>query len=167
MSSKLAGNLGSCGSPRRLRRSAARDRAPGCAGWQIFWHDIFCDDASVGPDNRRQPHDVITASCTDVRDGHPGFDAEQPHELARFAGIVALLFVVPDRTTMSATGRSGFGKAAAGVPDCAMKSWAEADIVKAATKTTTIAVGIRSPAPRRGAPHFACTHPLQRFVESG
>jgi hypothetical protein len=34
----------------------------------------------------------------DVRDSHPGLDAEQAHELARFAGIVALLFVMPDRT---------------------------------------------------------------------
>jgi hypothetical protein len=29
---------------------------------------------------------------------HPGFDAEQPHELPRFVRIVALLFGVPDRT---------------------------------------------------------------------
>ena len=64
---------------------------------QIFGHDIFCDDAAVGSDDRRQPYDVVAAARADVRDCHPGFDAEQTHELAWFAGIVALLFVVPDR----------------------------------------------------------------------
>src|SRR5215472_13499474 len=63
---------------------------------QIFRYDIFCDDAATGTDDRRQPYDVITAARTNVSDGHPGFDPEQAHELARFAGIVALLFVVPD-----------------------------------------------------------------------
>src|SRR5262249_46344029 len=43
-----------------------------------------------------QPYDIIAAACANVRDGHPGFDAEQTHELACFAGSVALLFVVPD-----------------------------------------------------------------------
>ena len=64
---------------------------------QIFGHDIFCDDAAVGSDDRRQPYDVIAAARADVRDGHAGFDAEQTHELAGFAGIVAFLFVAPDR----------------------------------------------------------------------
>src|SRR5437868_6163920 len=43
---------------------------------------------------------------------------------------------------MSAIGRSGFGKEAAGVPGPAMKSWAETDIVNAAAKTTTIVIRI-------------------------
>jgi len=63
---------------------------------QIFRYDIFCDDAAMGTDDRRQPYDVIATSCANVSDGHPGFDPEQAHELAWFAGIVALLFVVPD-----------------------------------------------------------------------
>src|SRR5262249_10521559 len=63
---------------------------------QIFGYDIFRYDAAVRTDDRGKPHDVIAAACANVRDGHPGFDAEQTHELAWFAGIVALLFVVPD-----------------------------------------------------------------------
>ena len=63
---------------------------------QIFGYDIFCDDAAVGTDNRGQPYDVIAAACANIRDGHPGFDAEQTHELLCFAGSVALLFSVPD-----------------------------------------------------------------------
>ena len=63
---------------------------------QIFGHDIFCYDTAVGTDDRGQPYDVIAAPRANVRDGHPGFDAEQTHELACFAGTVALLFVVPD-----------------------------------------------------------------------
>jgi hypothetical protein len=43
---------------------------------------------------------------------------------------------------MSATGRSGFGKAAAGAPDCAMKSCAAPEIVNAAAKTTAIVIRI-------------------------
>jgi hypothetical protein len=39
---------------------------------------------------------------------------------------------------MSATGRSGFGKAAAGVPGPAKNSWAETDIAKVAAKTVAI-----------------------------
>jgi len=64
---------------------------------QIVGHDIFCDDAAFGSDDRREPCDVISAARADVRNCHPGFDAEQTHELARFVGIVALLLVVPDR----------------------------------------------------------------------
>ena len=30
----------------------------------------------------RQPHDVVAAACADVRDGHPGLDAEETHKLA-------------------------------------------------------------------------------------
>ena len=59
---------------------------------QIFWHDIFCNDAPVGSDDRRQPHDVVAAACADVRDGHPGLDAEETHELVWFAGGVPLNF---------------------------------------------------------------------------
>jgi hypothetical protein len=43
---------------------------------------------------------------------------------------------------MSATGRSGFGKATAGTPDCAMKSCAAPEMVNAAAKTTPIVVRI-------------------------
>jgi hypothetical protein len=110
---------------------------------QILGHDVFCDDAAVGSDNRRQPYDVVAAACADVRDYHPGFYAEQTHELAWFAGIVALLFVSCQiGLTMSATGRSGFGKATAGTPGCAMKSCAAPEIVNAAAKTTPIVIRI-------------------------
>jgi hypothetical protein len=44
----------------------------------------------MGANDRRQPDDVITAGDADVRDGHPVFDAEQTHELARLADCVAL-----------------------------------------------------------------------------
>src|ERR1700737_3388764 len=64
---------------------------------QIVGHDIFCDDAAFGSDDRRGRADVLSAARADVRNCHPGFDAEQTHELARFVGIVALLLVVPDR----------------------------------------------------------------------
>src|SRR5712664_2754656 len=64
---------------------------------QILWHDILCNDAPVGSDDRRQPHNVVTAASADVRDGHPGLDAEEPHELAWFAGGVPLPFAMPDR----------------------------------------------------------------------
>jgi hypothetical protein len=66
---------------------------------QIFSYHIFCDDAAVGANDRGQPHNVIAAARTNVRDCHPGFDAKQAHELGWFTGIVALLFVVPDRTS--------------------------------------------------------------------
>jgi hypothetical protein len=96
VSSESAGNLGSCGSPRLIttfcnRRSHSTAQTP-----QIFRYDIFCDDAATGTDDRRQPYDVIAAARANVSDDHPGFDPEQAHELAWFAGIVALLFVVPD-----------------------------------------------------------------------
>ena len=101
-------------------------------GPQIFRHDIFCNYAPIGSDNRRQSHDVVAAACADVRDGHPGLDAEKPHELARFVGGVSLLFAMPIGLMISATGRSGFGKASAGVPDGALKSWAAPHMVSAA-----------------------------------
>jgi hypothetical protein len=41
---------------------------------------------------------------------------------------------------MSATGRSGFGKAAAGVPDPAMKSCAELANVNAAAKMAVVRI---------------------------
>src|SRR5271169_2383247 len=64
---------------------------------QIFWHDVLCNDASVGSDDRRQPHDVVAATCADVRDGHPGLDAEELHDLASFASGIPLFFAMPDR----------------------------------------------------------------------
>jgi hypothetical protein len=45
---------------------------------------------------------------------------------------------------MSATGRSGFGKAAAGEPDSAMKSYAQTEIVNAAAKMAAIVIRITS-----------------------
>src|SRR5262245_43313972 len=44
---------------------------------------------------------------------------------------------------MSAIGRSGFGKAAAGVPDSGMKSCAETDTVNVAAKKAEIVIDIR------------------------
>ena len=64
---------------------------------QILGHDVFRDDSALGSNDRRESYDVVAATGTDIRDSHPGFDPEQAHELARFVGIVALLFVVPDR----------------------------------------------------------------------
>ena len=68
--------------------------------------------------------------------------------------------------TMSATGRSGLGKAEAGAPDSAMKSCAETDIVNAAAKTTTIAVRIRSPMERLGASPFTRERRLMKSIAS-
>ena len=64
---------------------------------QIFWPYILRNYAPIGSDDRRQPHDVVAAACADIRDGHPGLDAEELHELAWFAGGVPLLFAMPDR----------------------------------------------------------------------
>ena len=64
---------------------------------QIFGHDVFREDAAVGTDDGRQSHDVIAAARADVRDGHSGPDAEQPHKLLRLAGSVTLLLVMPYR----------------------------------------------------------------------
>jgi hypothetical protein len=77
---------------------------------QILGHDVFCDDAAVGSDNRRQPYDVIAATRADVRDCHARFDAKQTHELARFASVVALPFIVPDRTDNVRDRAIGFRK---------------------------------------------------------
>jgi hypothetical protein len=101
---------------------------------------IFCNYAPIGPDNRRQSHDVVAAACADVRDSHPGLDAEKPHELAWFVGGVSLLFAMLNRADDLRAGRSGFGKASAGVPDGAMKSWAAAGMVNAAVKASAIAI---------------------------
>jgi hypothetical protein len=46
---------------------------------------------------------------------------------------------------MSATGRSGFGKAVAGVPDPAKNSCAETDIVNMAAKTIASVIRMTSP----------------------
>ena len=112
---------------------------------QIFWHDIFCNYAPVGSDDRRQPHDVVAAACADVRDGHPGLDAEETHELAWFAGGVRSFSPCQIGLTISATGRSGFGKASAGAPDGAMKSWAAPRMVHAAVKASAIAIRAAPP----------------------
>ena len=108
---------------------------------QILRDDVFCDDVAVGSDNRREPYDVVAATRADVRDSHPGFDAEQTYELARFAGIVALLFVVPDRADDVRDGAIGFRKGdrrRARLPE----SCAAPEIVNAAAKTTAIVIRI-------------------------
>ena len=53
--------------------------------------------------------------------------------------------------TMSATGRSGFGKAAPGVPDPAKNSWAGTDIENVAARTIAIVIRMTSPTRRLGA----------------
>jgi hypothetical protein len=95
---------------------------------QIFGYYIFCNYAAVGADDRGQPHNVIAAPRTDVCDGHPGFDAEQAHELVDSPALSRSFSSCQIGLTMSATGRSGFGKALVGMPDSAMKSWAETEI---------------------------------------
>lgn len=62
--------------------------------------------------------------------------------MARFAGIVALLFVMPDRTDDVRDRAIGFREAAAGAPDCAMNSCAAPEIVNAAAKTAPIVIRI-------------------------
>jgi hypothetical protein len=62
------------------------------------------------------------------------------HRLACFAGIVALLFVMPDWADDIRDGRSSFGKATAGVPGSARKSCAETDVMNPAAKTAAIVI---------------------------
>ena len=96
---------------------------------QIFWHNVFCDDAPVGSDDRRQPHDVVAATCTDVIPG------SMPSSCTSWRGSPAASRSSSLRQiglTISATGRSGFGKAPAGAPDGAMKFWAAPRVVNAA-----------------------------------
>ena len=109
---------------------------------QIFRLNIFRDDATAGADDRGEPHDVIAATRADVRDGHTGFDAKQTHELDRFTGGVALFFVVPDWADDISDRTTEFGKAAAGAPGSAVKSWAEPapDIANTVAKTAAIAL---------------------------
>src|SRR6516225_6735013 len=64
----------------------------------------------MGPNDRGQPDDVISAARADVCDGHPGFDAKQMHELAWFAGCVALFFIVPNRANDISNGTIGVRK---------------------------------------------------------
>jgi hypothetical protein len=64
----------------------------------------------MGANDRGQPYDVITAARTDVRDGHPGFDAKQTHELAWFARCVAFFFTMPNRTNDIRNWTIGFRK---------------------------------------------------------
>jgi hypothetical protein len=139
---------------------------PTAQATQIFGYDILCDDAAVGTDDRGQPHNVIAAARSDVRDGHPGFNTEQTHKLGWFAGIVTLLFFVPDWADDVRDRASGFGKATAGVPDPAMKSCAETDIVNAAAKTATTVIRIRSPTQRLRASKFARERPLMESIGS-
>src|SRR6516164_8450397 len=64
----------------------------------------------MGANDRRQPDDVISAARADVCDGHPGFDAKQTHELAWFAGCVALFFIMPNRANDISNGTIGVRK---------------------------------------------------------
>ena len=68
------------------------------------------DNVAVGADDRGQPYDVITAARADVGDSHPGFDSKQTHELARFAGRVALFFIMPNRANDIRNGTIGVRK---------------------------------------------------------
>ena len=77
---------------------------------QVFGHHILGDHAAAWPNDRRQPDDVIAASRADVGDRHPRPDAEQAHELAWLAGVVALLFVMPDRADDVRNRAIGLGK---------------------------------------------------------
>jgi hypothetical protein len=67
---------------------------------------------------------------------------------------------------MSATGRSGFGNATAGVPDSAMKSCAQTDIVDAAANTATIAFRVTSPKQRPSPFPFDRERRLMKSVAS-
>src|SRR5262249_34761166 len=64
----------------------------------------------MGANDRGQPEDVISAARADVCDGHPGFDAKQTHELAWFAGCVALFFIMPNRANDISNGTIGVRK---------------------------------------------------------
>src|SRR5947208_10910821 len=111
MLTESAGNFGSCGSPRlittfcnprlrtRLRRLCKYLGTMSSAMMRPL-------DPTIGDSS----YDVVAATRADVRNCYPGFDAEQTHELARFAGIVALLFVVPDRTDNVRDRAIGFRK---------------------------------------------------------
>jgi hypothetical protein len=112
---------------------------------QIFGHNILCNDAAVRTDDWGQPYDVIAAARANVCDAHPGFDAEQTHELAWFVGIVTLLFVLPDWADNVRDWAIGFWKAAAGVPDPAKNSCAQTDIANVAAKTVVIIIRITAP----------------------
>ena len=98
MSSEPAGNFGSCGSPWLIEtfcnpRSRTRLRRlrkySGTTSLAMTW--------LRAPTIYGQPYGIIAATRANVRDCHPGFDGKQTHELAWFAGVVALLFIVPDR----------------------------------------------------------------------
>ena len=112
---------------------------------QIFGHDIFCYDAAVGTDDRGQPYDVIAVPAPMSATVIPDL---MPSRRTSWRGSPA-----PSRSfslcqiglTMSATGRSGFGKAVAGVPDPAKNSCAETDIVNMAAKTMASVIRMTSP----------------------
>jgi hypothetical protein len=107
---------------------------------QILRDDVFCDDATFRFDDRRQPYDVVAAPGADVCDVIPDL---MPSRRTSWTGSPALSRSFSScqiGLTMSATGRSGFGKATAGTPGGAMKSCGPPEMVNAAAKTTPIVI---------------------------
>ena len=112
---------------------------------QIFGYDIYCYDAAVRTDDRGQPYDVIAAARANVRDCHPGFDAEQTHELLWFAGSVALLFAMPDWADNVGDRAIGVWKGGTRRARSRQESWAETDIENVAARTIAIVIRMTSP----------------------
>ena len=112
---------------------------------QIFRLNVFRDNAAAGADDRGKPYDVVAATRADVRDGYTGFDAKQTYELVGSPAASRSFSSCQIGLTILATGRSAFGKAAAGAPGSAMKSWAEPapDIANTVAKTAASAVQYR------------------------
>ena len=108
MSSESAGNLGSCGSPRVITTFCnPRSRTRLCRPCKYL---VTTSSAMMRPWGPTTGDSRTAAARTNVCDGHPGFDAKQAHELGWFTGIVALLFVVPDRTDYVCDRAIGFWK---------------------------------------------------------
>ena len=62
---------------------------------EVFALDVLGDDLAVGADAPRQAPDVVAGAGADVGDRHAGADAEQVHDLGRFAGALAAVLVHP------------------------------------------------------------------------
>ena len=77
---------------------------------QIFGYDIFCDDAAVGTDDRGQPYDVIAAAGANI--ATVIWDLMPSRRTSCCASPAASRSFSPCQIglTMSATGRSGFGR---------------------------------------------------------
>ena len=106
---------------------------PPAQALRILWYDILRDDAAARADNRGQSYRVVAATRADVRDGHSGFNAEPTYELAWFAGIVALFFVVPDWADNIRNRAIGFRKGGDLKPS--LKSWPRLSATRSAWTT--------------------------------